>query len=82
MELSNKYIATKWFYSKYAKEQFGIESSLHLERDVTTNDQIFVVSIGSIYVRIKSDEVLGRSPKDSTNMIINYIKIKYPEYFL
>ena len=79
--MTNKlhYSRVIWYYLKYISAKYNILSTLLLEKDIKEND-IIIVKINKNYIR--TNNIKGQTPADTTRNIIEFLKNSNPEYFL
>ena len=68
----------KWYYPKYIKVQYNITSIL-LEKNIKGNN-VIIVKINKNYIR--TNNIQGQTPAETTRNIIKFLKNSNPEYFL
>ncbi len=79
--MTEKLRKTKWYFEKVMKSKYQIISTLTVG-GIMGVEKYVNISIMDTEMLIPLDLIQAETPKDITNMIIDYIKIRNPEYWL
>ncbi len=72
---------TEWFYKKYMKSNYNIDSRLFYEKSIE-GDTILVVDFGDSVFRIHEKTLAEGSLKDRVMCLVEHLKEAKPEHFL